>query len=172
MDVLSYFWIFLRASLLSTGGLGNLPFLHRDLPALGWAGEADFVTALAVGQVSPGPTGLWSISLGYLTFGVPGALLALLAISIPPVGILLVSALYGRLERHRVFQYFTRGLTLGVVGLTLGTAWGLANSTIADWRGVLIAAGALALALSKRVPVIIVLAAAALAGWLFYPVIP
>ena len=31
MSILEFFWLFLKASLLSTGGLGNLPFLHKDL---------------------------------------------------------------------------------------------------------------------------------------------
>ena len=68
IDPLQFFLIFLKASLLSFGGLGNLPFLHTDLIALGWAQESDFLTAIAVGQMSPGPTGLWSISLGYLIY--------------------------------------------------------------------------------------------------------
>ena len=46
MNPLAFFWVFLKASLLSTGGLGNLPFLHRDLLGLGWARESDFVTAI------------------------------------------------------------------------------------------------------------------------------
>ena len=53
INPLLFFWEFLKASLFSTGGLGNLPFLHKDLIALGWATESDFITALAVGQVSP-----------------------------------------------------------------------------------------------------------------------
>ena len=80
MNPLLYFFVFLKASLLSTGGLGNLPFLQKDLTLMGWAKNSDFVTAIAVGNISPGPTGLWSISLGYLTFGWLGAILALVAI--------------------------------------------------------------------------------------------
>ncbi len=148
--------------------MGNLPFLHRDLLALGWAQETDFVTALAVGQLSPGPTGLWSISLGYLTFGWLGALLALVALTLPPLLALGVAALYDRLESSPLVQDFTRGMALGVVGLTLAVTWSLTSTTIADWRGAGIAAGALGLALSKRVPIILVLALAALAGCLFY----
>jgi chromate transporter len=168
VNPLIYFWLFLKASLFSTGGLSNLPFLHNDLIPLGWAKENDFVTALAVGQVSPGPTGLWSISLGYLTFGWIGAALALVALSLPPLLVLVVSAFYNRLKTLPVVEDFTRGLGLGVVGLTLTVALGLANSAITDWRGILIAIGALGLALSKRVPVILVLILAALAGYLLY----
>lgn len=168
MNALTYFWLFLKGSLLSTGGLGNLPFLHKDLTALGWAGETDFVTALAVGQVSPGPTGIWSVSLGYLTFGWLGAGLALLALILPTLLILAVAAFYSRLERWSAVQDFTRGLSLGVVGLTLGVAWGLAATAIPDWKALLIAVGALGLALSKRIPVILVLALAAAVGWALY----
>ena len=157
MNPFDYFWLFLKASLLSTGGLGNLPFLHSDLIGLGWAKETDFVTALAVGNVSPGPTGLWSISLGYLTFGWLGAVLALVALTLPPLLVLVLASFYNRMEKQPAVQNFTRGLSLGVVGLTITVSFGLASSTIADWRGVMIALAALGLALSKRVPVIVIL---------------
>ena len=119
---LLYFWLFLKASLLSTGGLGNLPFLHQDLIALGWATEADFLVAMAVGQVSPGPNGLWTISLGYLTYGWLGAGLSLIAITLPTLLALVVVALHRRVETHPLVQRFTLGVTLGVIGLTLGVA--------------------------------------------------
>jgi chromate transporter len=168
MNPLTYFWLFLKASLLSTGGLGNLPFLTRDLVALGWAKDSDFVTAIAVGQVSPGPTGLWSISLGYLTYGWPGAALALGALSLPPLLTLAVAAFYNRIEKIPAVQDFTRGLSLGVIGLTLAVALGFTRTAITDWRGIAIAAAALGLALSKRVPVILILALGAVAGYLLY----
>jgi chromate transporter len=168
MDPLTYFWIFFKASLLSTGGLGNLPFLTQDLQGLGWARPSDFLTAIAVGNLSPGPNGLWSVSLGYLTFGWLGAALALTALSLPPLTILFVSAFYNRIEHQPLVRDFTRGLALGVVGLTLAVAVMLASASIADVRGILVALGALALALSKRVPVIVILLLAGAVGWLMY----
>lgn len=170
MNPLIYFWIFFKASLLSTGGLGNLPFLKEDLLGLGWAQPTDFVTAIAVGNLSPGPNGLWSVSLGYLTFGWVGAVLALGALSLPPLIILVVSASYQSIEHHPVVQDFTRGLGLGVVGLTLAVALGLASSSIVDWGGIIVALGALGLALSKKVPVILIFILAAVAGILLYGV--
>src|SRR5450759_3878150 len=99
MNPITFFWLFLKASLLSTGGFGNLPYLHQDLIGLGRATEADFLTAIAVGQLSPGPNGVWSISLGYLTLGWLGAALAMLALSLPPLLALGVAAVYNRVER-------------------------------------------------------------------------
>lgn len=166
MSALLFFWLFLKASLLSTGGLGNLPFLQKDLTAHGWAKNADFATAIAVGQLSPGPTGLWSISLGYLTFGWLGALLALIALSLPPLLALIVAAFYSRIEKIPSVQDFNRGLGLGVVGLTLAVATKLAESLIHSWTGGMTAVAALAMALSGRVPVIIILVLAAVVGCL------
>jgi chromate transporter len=168
MNPLVYFIIFVKASLFSVGGLGNLPSLNQDLIELGWAQPTDFITAIAVGNLSPGPNGLWSVSLGYLTFGWLGAILALGAISLPPLLILVVSAFYNRIEHQSAVQDFTRGLGLGVVGLTLAVSFSLASSSISDWNGILITVSALVLALGKKVPIILILILAAAAGCLIY----
>jgi chromate transporter len=168
MNLLVLFWIFLKASLLSFGGMGNLPFLHKDLLALGWAKESDFITAIAVGQLSPGPTGLWSLSLGYLILGPIGSLISLVAMSLPPFLILLVSTFYNRIENAPMMHRVTRGLMLGIIGLTLGTLWGLGQSAITGWLDIAIALVALGLALTKKMPVIVILTLAAAAGLVFY----
>lgn len=168
MNLLLYFWLFLKASLLSTGGLGNLPLLHEDLLRLGWAAEPDFITAIAVGQVSPGPSGLWSISLGYLTFGWLGSGLALAGLLLPTLLALLVAAFYDRIEGRPAVQDFTHGLSLSVVGLMVAVALGLVSSAVTDGWGVLIGLGSLVLAASKKVHVIVLLALAALVGILIY----
>ena len=168
MSALLFFWLFLKASLLSTGGLGNLPFLHKDLVGLGWAGEQDFITAIAVGQVSPGPNGLWSIALGYLTYGWLGAGLALAALSLPPLLALVVAGFYTRLQAQPLAQDFMRGLSLGVVGLTVAVTLSLVGAAISDWRGVVMMLAALGMAISKRVPIIVILGLAAVAGLILY----
>src|SRR5437899_9079370 len=93
-----YFLFILKGCLFSTGGLSNLPSIHQDLIASGWAKELDFGQSIAIGQISPGPNGLWVISLGYLTYGYLGALLALIALTIPPFLVLAFSAAYSHLE--------------------------------------------------------------------------
>src|SRR5574340_61707 len=92
-----YFLLFLKASLFSSGGFSNLPSLHQDLLASHWATDAEFGQSIAIGQISPGPNGLWVISLGYFTYGYVGALLALIAITIPPLLVLGIAAIYGRI---------------------------------------------------------------------------
>ena len=168
MDGLTFFWVFLKASLLAIGGSGNLPFLHADLIPMGWAKEADFVNAMAVGQVSPGPSGLWSVSLGYLIFGWAGAGLALAALSLPPLLAIGVVYFYDRIQKYASVQYFSRGLALGVVGLGLAVTLGLARSTVNDWFGWIVVGLSILAAMRKKIPVIVILILAAGVGMIFY----
>ena len=102
---LALFWIMLRAALLSTTGTGNLPIVHQDLLSRGWATDRQFAEALAIGQISPGPTGLRVISLGYFVGGLRGAALTLIAITLPPLLVLvLVHGLYRRFDHHPATQ--------------------------------------------------------------------
>ena len=162
-----YFWLLLKASLFSTSGTGNVPSLHNDLLPRGWATERQFGEALAVGQVSPGPSGLWVISLGYLTAGLRGALLAWIAITLPPLLVLAVDRLYRRVQHHPAVEGFVRGLGLAVVGIFVVVLLTLLHGVGVNARSVLIALASLGLTLTRRVPVPAVLALAAVAGILF-----
>lgn len=163
-----YFLLFLKASLFSTGGFSNLPSLHQDLISNGWATDVEFGQSIAIGQISPGPNGLWVISLGYLTYGFLGATLALIAITLPAFFVLLVSAGYYRLEQQRWVQGFMSGISLAVVGILLTVVTTIIRQPGVDWKGWLIGIAAFALTLSKRVNILIILALAGITGYLLY----
>jgi chromate transporter len=168
MNPIEFFVTFLKASLFSTGGFGNLPSLHQDLIGNGWASEADFSKSLAVGQITPGPNGLWVLALGYFTYGIWGLVLALMAIIIPPFAILILLMFYRKIEHKPAVQAGIRGLSLGLGGLTLGVALTMTLSNALDWRGALIGATAFLLMLSGRVHVVFVLLGAAAGGLLLF----
>ena len=163
-----YFLLFLKASLFSTGGFSNLPSLHQDLIGAGWAVDADFSESIAIGQISPGPNGLWVISLGYLTDGYLGAALALLAITLPALLVLGVAALYARLERQRWVAGLMRGIALAVVGILLTVCWTILQQPGINWTGWVIAVAAFGVAMSRRVNLIVILGLAGVAGYLLY----
>ena len=168
MNLLVLFSLMLKASLFSTSGTGNVPSLHHDLLARGWADERQFAESLAVGQVSPGPSGLWVISLGYLVGGLRGALLALVAIALPPLLILPVERLYRRAQEHPAMEGFVRGLSLAVVGTLAVVLIHLLRGADPDFTSVLIVIGSIALGATRRVPVAVVLALGALVGIVAY----
>lgn len=167
-DWLLYFWLLLKASLVSSSGTGNVPILHADLIPRGWATEQQFAEALAVGQISPGPTGLWVISLGYLTAGWRGSLLAALAIMLPPLGVLLVDRVHRAIGDHPAVRGFVGGLTLAVTGIFVVVLFDLFRAGGGGYREGLIALAALLLAASRRVPVVAILGLAAGVGILLY----
>jgi chromate transporter len=163
-----YFLLFIKASLFSTGGFSNLPSLHQDLLSNGWAVEADFGESIVIGQISPGPNGLWVISLGYLTYGYLGAVLALVAITLPPLLVLGVAAIYGRIARQRWVEGLMRGISLAVVAISCSVCWTIIRQPGVDWMGWIIAAVAFALAMTRRVNIMVILALAGCAGAVLY----
>lgn len=164
MNPLLYFWLFLKASLFSTGGMGNLPSLHADLLARHWATERQFTESLMIAQISPGPNGLWVISLGYLTDGLRGSLFALIALTLPPLFILLVDSLYSRVQHLPAVEGFVRGLGLAVSGIFVFVLLGLMRDIGVDARSLLLALAAFGLAATRRVPLIGIIGLAAIAG--------
>jgi chromate transporter len=168
INSLVYFLLFLKASLFSSGGFSNLPSLHQDLIANGWATESDFAQSIAIGQISPGPNGLWVISLGYFTYGFLGAFFALIAVTIPALLVLAIAAGYSRIEQKTWVQGAMHGVSLAVIGLLLTVVWTILRQPGVDWRGLLIAAGAFGLALSRKVNILIILALAGVVGYFLY----
>lgn len=116
IDPLDYFWVALKASLFSTGGLGNLPSLHQDLLARHWATDRQFASSIAIGQLAPGPTGLWVVALGYLTGGFAGALIMTCAILLPPLLIIPLWKVHSRVGNRPAVRGFAQGLTIAVAG--------------------------------------------------------
>jgi chromate transporter len=163
---LTLFYLVLKATLLSTGGNGNLPMLHQDIVATrGWLTDQQMGEAVGIGQFSPGPNGLWVVSLGYFVDGVCGALFSAFAVALPPFLVLIILRLYRRAEKHPIVEGFVRGLGVTVVGISvvilfrlLSGAGGLRPSGI-----LLVIAGA-ALMATRRVPVPMILLLAALVG--------
>ena len=159
IDGLTFFWLVLRASLLSSGGMGNLPLLHQDLLARHWAGDRDFASALAIGQVAPGPNGLWVVALGFLVYGLPGAALSAVAVVAPPLLVVPVGRLHRRYSGVPAVRGFVRGLTLALAGSVPVVFLRVAYSSYGlDWLGAGIVVLTLGLIASRRVPIIAALA--------------
>lgn len=159
-----FFWLVLRASLFSTGGFGNLPALHADLTLRGWATQQQFAEALMIGQITPGPNGLWVLSIGYLMDGVRGALLTLLAIVLPPLLVLGMDRVYRQVQGHPMFAGFLQGLTLGTVGVFGVTLWRLLSGSGMDAFTVGVVLVAFALGVRYRSSYVLILALGAVAG--------
>ena len=72
MSLLVLFPAVLKASALSIGGLASVPLLRQDIVAAGLASEHQLLESLTIGRLSPGPGGLYRVSLGYFAAGANG----------------------------------------------------------------------------------------------------
>jgi chromate transporter len=81
--------------------------------------------ALAVGNISPGPNGLYLIAASYFVGGIKGSLVACAAVTIPPFLVLLVERARQRLIHLARFRAMLRSLALAVVALLVVTDWSL-----------------------------------------------
>lgn len=107
----------LLSSLLGFGGLGSLPVLRSQLTAAGLAPDTLILHSLAVGNISPGPNGLYLVAIGYFVGGLPGALAASAAMCLPPLLVLPLQRLRNRLIHRRRFRAALQSLALAVVAL-------------------------------------------------------
>jgi chromate transporter len=115
----------LLASLLGFGGLGSLPVLRSQLSGAGIAPDNLILHAVAVGNISPGPNGLYLVAVGYFVGGASGALVSCLALMIPPILVLGLQRLRDRLIHRARFRAALQSLGLAVVALLASTSTGL-----------------------------------------------
>jgi chromate transporter len=167
-DPLSVFLTVLKGSLLSSGGQGNLPSVHQDFITRHWATNNQFVAALGVGQLSPGPGGFWVIALGYLTAGIAGAAAAAIAVVLPPFLVLPI----GRLHRRFSDTAVVRGLVVGIILVVASTVplvfLKILGTYGLDMTAVGICVGGLLLLATRRVPIVALIFLGILAGLALY----
>jgi chromate transporter len=133
---------FLKAGSLTFGsGLVIVPFLEKGLvQQTGWLDERQFLVAVAIGMISPGPVVITATFVGYLVAGFWGSLVSTIGIFLP--SFLLVLIVAPVLVRHRAnpnLQGFIKGAYAAAIGTILGACFLLARIAIGDWLTALIA---------------------------------
>jgi chromate transporter len=138
---------FLKAGSLTFGsGLVIVPFLEKGLvQQTGWVDAREFLVAVAVGMVSPGPVVITATFVGYLVAGFWGALVSTVGIFLPSfLLILVVAPILMRHRANRNVQGFVKGAYAAAIGTILGASVLLGKIAIGDWLTAAIAAASLA----------------------------
>ncbi|MBZ5701506.1 MAG: chromate transporter [Acidobacteriia bacterium] len=166
------FLFFLKAGAFVFGsGLAIVPFLYGGVVTqTHWLTERQFLDAVAIAMITPGPVVITAGFIGYLVAGMLGAVLASLAVFVPPYLIVLAAApLYKRFTQNPQVKAFVQGVTAAAVGAITGAVYILGRRALMDLPSVLIAAAALLLLLAaKKIPEPVLIALAGLAGLLFF----
>jgi chromate transporter len=160
-------WFFTKAGAFVFGsGLAIVPFLHGGVVTeYGWLTEHEFIDAVAVAMITPGPVVITVGFIGYLVAGFPGAAVAALATFLPCYLFTVLPAPYfKKYGRQPSIKAFVDGITAAVVGALAGAVIVIAIRTIKDIPTALIAIATILILLkSKKVkePQIILVAAVA-----------
>jgi chromate transporter len=165
---------FLKAGALTFGsGLVIVPFLQQGVvQEHGWLGERDFLVAVAIGMISPGPVVITATFVGYLVSGFSGAVAATVGIFLPSFLLILIAAPI--LRRHRAnrnVQGFVKGAYAAAIGTILGACVLLGRIAIGDWLTILIGVVSLAVLFRWKVSNPLLMAAAAVVGLIAFPLL-
>jgi chromate transporter len=158
-------WFFVKAGAFVFGsGLAIVPFLHAGVVnEHHWLTENQFVDAVAVAMITPGPVVITVGFIGYLVSGFTGASIAALGVFLPCYLFTVIPAPYfKKISQNKSIKAFVDGITAGVIGALVGAVIVIALRTIIDIPTALIAIGtALLLIYSKKLqePHIIVISA-------------
>jgi chromate transporter len=147
-------------------GLAIVPFLHAGVVSENhWLTEQQFVDAVAVAMITPGPVVITVAFIGYLIAGFPGASVAAIATFLPCYLFTILPAPYfKKIAKNRSIKAFVDGITAAVIGALVGAVFVIATRSITDIPTFLIAAVALlTLIYVKKIrePYIILIAAVA-----------
>jgi chromate transporter len=163
--VLTYF---VTAGIFVFGsGLAIVPFLHGGVvEGHHWLSEQEFLDAVAVAMITPGPVVITVAFIGYLVAGPLGAVLASIGVFAPCFFIVVLAAPhYRRFAGKGRVKAFVEGVTAGAVGAIAGAVIVLARKSLVDPSAIGIALGSLLILLRvKKLPEPLLILGAALLG--------
>ncbi|HEV7240056.1 MAG TPA: chromate transporter [Thermoanaerobaculia bacterium] len=164
-------WFFTKAGAFVFGsGLAIVPFLYGGVVREHhWLTDQQFLDAVAVAMITPGPVVITVAFIGYLVQGFSGAALAALGVFLPCYLFVVIPApFYSRFADNPRLKAFVAGVTAAATGAIAGAVYVLARRAIIDIPTILIFAATLAcLVWLKRVPEPVVIAVVGLASILF-----
>ncbi len=162
-------WYFAEAGAVIFGsGLAIVPFLHGGVvERFGWLTERQFLDAIAVAMITPGPVVITVAFIGYLVAGPLGGALAAVGVFLPVYLFTVLGApYYHRFADNRQIRAFVDGITAAAAGAIAGAGYVLGRRAIIDIPTAAIAIAAFLLLRQKRIPEPLVIVLAGIAGLL------
>jgi chromate transporter len=150
-----------------------VPFLQQGLvQEYGWLDARQFLIAVAVGMLSPGPVVITATFVGYLVAGFWGSLASTIGIFMPSFLLVLVAApILARHRGNKNVQGFIKGAYAAAIGTILGACILLGRIAIGDWLTVAISVASLVVLFRWKVSNPVLIAATALIGLIAFPLL-
>jgi chromate transporter len=162
--LLSVAWVAFKVGALSFGGgFVIIPLMQADAVShYHWMTGGQFLDAVALGQITPGPVVQTVAAVGYAAAGLAGGLLASVVAFTPSFAFILLGARrFDRLRGNQQARAFLDGAGPAAIGAILGASVTLTRALTQPWQYAVLAAAAILLLALRRGAVITLLAAAA-----------
>ncbi|HEY4365134.1 MAG TPA: chromate transporter [Bryobacteraceae bacterium] len=165
MNLALLYLLLTKAMVSSFSGPTSLPVVRHDLVEVyAVLTDQQLEVAVAAGRVTPGPFGLYLVSLGYFVDGVPGACVGLLALITPAFFIIPMLQYLGKRVNHPRVRSAIRTITLAAAGLLLSTSVPMARASLTGVAPVAIAVATSGFLILTRLPTYWVVIGGAAAG--------
>jgi len=154
-------------------GLAIVPFLQQGVvQQFGWLNEHQFLDAVAVAMITPGPVVITVVFIGYLVAGMLGATMAAIGIFLPVYLFTIIPAPWFKRNRDNAqLKAFVQGATAAATGALSGAVIVLAYRAIYDLPTAAVALASLAVLWRFKVPEPILVAAAGVVGLIVWPLV-
>lgn len=152
MNFLLLYWLLLKGTATAFAGLAYLPVIHDEMVVQHhMLIDTQLNEAAVITRSTPGPVGLYVVSVGYFAAGVPGAIVGWLAMITPAFLVIPLVAFAGRCIEHPRVRSILETIAVASAGLLLAVAIPLAHDALTDPVTVGIAAVSLVLLLTTKI---------------------
>jgi chromate transporter len=152
MNAFVLYFFLLKAIITTFSGLASVPIVRNDLVLHRHVlTDRELNTSLAITRTTPGPMGLYVVSVGYFVAGTPGAVAGWLAMITPALLMIPLLEFVRRKAEHPRFKSILRCVVFASAGLLLWVTVPLARDAIHGYLAMGIALMAFALAITKKV---------------------
>ncbi len=172
--LVTMFFFFVKAGAFVFGsGLAIVPFLHQGVvQEFGWLNEHQFIDAVAVAIITPGPVVITVAFIGYLTAGLPGAIVAALGMFLPVYLFTIGPVPWFKRNRNNLqLKAFVIGATAAATGAIAGAVVVLGQRAIVDVPTALVALASLGILLRFKVPEPLVVGVSGAIGLALWPLL-
>lgn len=169
--MLKFFFILFYINLFTIGGgYVMIPLLEKELvEKLHWLSHQEFIEAIAIGQLTPGPLTIMNAFIGYRLFGIAGAIGATISSYLPSlIVVTLISYYYQSFRTSPLVDAAFRGIKPAVVGLLMAVAISLGRASIIDPYTALIAIVTFILIAFTKIDPTFIILGAGIAGMIIH----
>lgn len=160
-------WVFLKIGTFTFGGgIVIIPMIENEVVNnYSWLTKAEFIDAVTLGQITPGPIIISATFIGYKVCGIVGAIIATASVILPSfIMICLATEAIKKFRENKILANFLRGARVAVIGMVFDAGVSIGRSSLVDLKTVLIASASIICLFKYKINPIWVLLGAGMVG--------